>query len=352
MDDTIMAHEKLETRNEGSAVVALNEMQMAVAASQAGAPGDLWSCVADDCITGVLGPCLDAEARFALLQSSRNFHGLFQQHHHVSALLSFVAKGHQDKVERMPSLRLLLGKADVTDYSGRTFKNISAYQYALWALDRHMVRAIENRVRNTKGCEGDLIRTALLAQHQELQNAGLSYELAAVLQPKVAAYNPQALFAAYQEFIVNYHVLSTSAHYDDIDRLWYAIGEQQRLMPAHAIQAMLMHRNSIHLTTTVKQETLQRTNLCHYMTHKDELLYPREAPGGLGFDFALLLGRAQDKMGQTVRGRLGLLLPGFVVNDLDVLKTLFAAGAAEACLAPDFPPDLDVVAASSACASP
>ena len=33
---------------------------------------------------------------------------------------------------------LVLGKGACTDHAGRTFKEISGFQYALWALDWHM----------------------------------------------------------------------------------------------------------------------------------------------------------------------------------------------------------------------
>ena len=51
-----------------------------------------------------------------------------------------VAFGEQDEAKEMLKINpeLLLHKGDVTDYSNRTFKGITAFQYALWALDWHM----------------------------------------------------------------------------------------------------------------------------------------------------------------------------------------------------------------------
>jgi hypothetical protein len=66
----------------------------------------------------------------------------------VVKFLTFVAEGEQDKAEEMlsgnetkkvkgnPDLVLLSGT--VTDLSGRTFTGITAFQYAVWALDWHM----------------------------------------------------------------------------------------------------------------------------------------------------------------------------------------------------------------------
>jgi hypothetical protein len=55
-----------------------------------------------------------------------------------------VAYGEQEQAEMIlkEDPTLLLEKGEVTDYSGRTFKGITAFQYALWALDRHMWRMI------------------------------------------------------------------------------------------------------------------------------------------------------------------------------------------------------------------
>lgn len=58
----------------------------------------------------------------------------------LQEFLQAVAEGEQDKAEAMlkKNPALALTPTDVTDLSKRTFKNITALQYALWALDWHM----------------------------------------------------------------------------------------------------------------------------------------------------------------------------------------------------------------------
>jgi hypothetical protein len=58
----------------------------------------------------------------------------------VITLLQHVAFGEQDEAERIlkEDPTLLLRTGQITDHSGRTFQDITAFQYALWALDRHM----------------------------------------------------------------------------------------------------------------------------------------------------------------------------------------------------------------------
>ncbi|MFI4919595.1 MAG: hypothetical protein ACHP65_08570 [Legionellales bacterium] len=295
---------------------------------------DILSNMVTDCAADMLGSFLSTENKSTLTLLSKGLHGFFHTQKMVTALLSYVAKGRQDKVEQMPSPRLLLDKADVTDCSARTFKNISAYQYALWALDRHMVREIEKTARDAKGLEGDSIRAALLVQRQELQDEGLSYELDGVLQPKAVAYDPQPLFDAYQFYLDSYDGLAATRQWKQIDNLWYALGKQQRLMPVHAIHEMLTPQRSFYPAPTFTEETLQRTfNLFNYVQNRNELLNLNE----LGINFSLLRGCGHHGAAGGVAGGCGMM--HFAATDLAALKTLLAVRTMELRLAPDLTPN-------------
>ncbi|KTC64715.1 hypothetical protein Lade_2009 [Legionella adelaidensis] len=58
----------------------------------------------------------------------------------VTKLLEHIVHGKQDEAEELIKKypKLLTFRGDITDYSGRTFKNITPFEYTLWALDRHM----------------------------------------------------------------------------------------------------------------------------------------------------------------------------------------------------------------------
>ena len=63
----------------------------------------------------------------------------------VTDFLNFVAQGKQEEAEKMlkdislkDAQQLLLAQDDCIDYQGRTF-NCSAFEYAWWAKDRHML---------------------------------------------------------------------------------------------------------------------------------------------------------------------------------------------------------------------
>lgn len=72
-----------------------------------------------------------------------NEYARVQQPRTLKQLLLCTAHGKEDQIKKLfdisPALiRYLIEKSDVEDYSGRQFKNISAFQYALWARDWHM----------------------------------------------------------------------------------------------------------------------------------------------------------------------------------------------------------------------
>lgn len=64
----------------------------------------------------------------------------------LEQLLQFVAEGEQDKAEVLiqTDKNLLCHVGRMKDLSGREFKQITAFQYALWAMDYHMWRMIQN----------------------------------------------------------------------------------------------------------------------------------------------------------------------------------------------------------------
>ncbi|WP_131739701.1 hypothetical protein [Legionella adelaidensis] len=57
------------------------------------------------------------------------------------------------------SPKFLLERGDVTDWAGRTFENITAFEYALWAKDFKMIEMMLHCIPETEA--GDAIRAAL-----------------------------------------------------------------------------------------------------------------------------------------------------------------------------------------------
>ena len=146
----------------------------------------------------------------------------------LSRLLRLVAEGEQDQAEILlkgkppgmfsigavkgdPSLLLYYG--DVTDLSGRTFHNITAFQYALWALDWHMWKMIQKYLPEPIQVE----------QFAELESKGTRYGKHFCLD---------TLIEAMQTYNDKYEA------WDDKQRESHwckVVGGAQRLLPAHVI---------------------------------------------------------------------------------------------------------------------
>lgn len=96
----------------------------------------------------------------------------------INHLLSLVSQGNQTDAERLISLfpLLLTKRGRIEDYSGRIFENITAFEYALWALDvRHMSIMMVKALPKNK--QGDAIRIDLLDQFEKHKKEGISYRL-------------------------------------------------------------------------------------------------------------------------------------------------------------------------------
>ncbi len=135
----------------------------------------------------------------------------------LNTFLALVAEGEQDKAEALlqkhPAFGLCPG--DVTDLSKRTFKNITALQYALWSLDWHMWTMLLKYIPQKDAAEQ-------IAQSER----GLW-----VPQHGVSA-SWQNLLDALQKYID----LCNASKWSEAATQWdKQVGSLQRLLPAHVI---------------------------------------------------------------------------------------------------------------------
>jgi hypothetical protein len=82
----------------------------------------------------------------------------------------------KDLLQNSPEF--LIARGDVTDWAGRTFRNITAFEYALWAKDFKMIEMMLECTQNKPN--EDKFRTALLEQAKHVQapiyaGGGLTY---------------------------------------------------------------------------------------------------------------------------------------------------------------------------------
>ena len=95
----------------------------------------------------------------------------------VRKLLHHVTRGEHDAVKAMleKDISLIFKRGIVTDCSGRKFESISAFEYALWALDKHMWEAMIACIPQNE--EGRKVFTKLIAQYNKVNTDGVTYKL-------------------------------------------------------------------------------------------------------------------------------------------------------------------------------
>lgn len=112
-----------------------------------------------------------------LTQTSKDHLTLFQSLLDVRKLLHYVARGDHKAVEAMlkKDMSLIFKRGVVTDCSGREFENISAFEYVLWALDKHMWAAMIACIPQNE--EGRKVFARLIAQYNKVNTDGVTYKL-------------------------------------------------------------------------------------------------------------------------------------------------------------------------------
>ena len=173
--------------------------------------------------------------------------GLFKSHLYAEDLLK-------------KSPEFLLSRGNVTDWAGRTFKNITVFEYALWAKDFKMIQMMLDCIPATS--EGDEIRAQLLEQYKHVTaptyaGGGLTYTHT-YDRPNLDAsgipdgtttsvtemhtenhFDITPLCAAYQDYITHFYQNVDGSARTRLQRDAYwakLIGKLQRLLPVHVLQ--------------------------------------------------------------------------------------------------------------------
>ena len=128
--------------------------------------------MAKDVLKTVVGDLLDLKDKAKLAQTSKSHYILFKPQITAAKLLRHVAFGEQELAGNMvrDDPRLLLVPSPVTDYSGRRFPKVRAYELAWWYMDTHMCRMLESYM-DTK------IRSEMLKCVDAIEQHGLRLSL-------------------------------------------------------------------------------------------------------------------------------------------------------------------------------
>lgn len=112
-----------------------------------------------------------------LAMTSKYHLSLFQPMIDIRKLLHHVVHGNHEAVQTIlkKDMNLIFKRGKVTDCSGREFENVSAFEYALWALDKHMWAAMIECIPQTE--EGRKVFAQLIAQYKKIDTDGVTYKL-------------------------------------------------------------------------------------------------------------------------------------------------------------------------------
>jgi serine/threonine protein kinase len=187
----------------------------------------------------------------------------------LGQLLKCVVEGEQDQAEALikKDSKLLLAAGKVTDLSGRTFDNITAFQYALWAMDYHMWTMIQKY----------LPTEAQAKQHAILESKGTAHGKHFDLQP---------LLDALKTYVDKY-----DSFFFDKEKHWCKkIGGAQKLLPAHVVNEYCRPDRSFDPCPREWTTTVPRTRVVEIYDGskwvKGEWFTPPNSSDVLGVSFA------------------------------------------------------------------
>ncbi|BCA96882.1 hypothetical protein TUM19329_32430 [Legionella antarctica] len=170
-----------------------------------------------------------------LAQTSRSHSLLFKPVIDVRKLLHHVTRGEHDAVKAMlkKDTRLIFKRGVVTDCSGRAFDNISGFEYALWALDKHMWAMMLECIDQDE--EGRKVFEQLIVQYDKVNKNGVTYKL-----------NGNTITEQHFDFKnsiikeLQMQIDSINAHgtkdWDAIEKQWReGVGGAQKKFPIHVV---------------------------------------------------------------------------------------------------------------------
>ncbi|CZI42213.1 TPA: F-box protein [Legionella pneumophila] len=171
-----------------------------------------------------------------LVESSKIHLKLFKPLLDVQKLLHHTVRGEHDAVQSMlkKDINLFFMKGRVTDCSGRTFENISAFEYTLWALDKYMWEKMLPCIPKTE--KGKKILAELLFQYDEVNTNGVTYKLhGKPIREKHFDFKNTLI----KELQIQLDLLETpedDKNWDVIDKQWReGVGAAQKLLPMHVV---------------------------------------------------------------------------------------------------------------------
>lgn len=170
-----------------------------------------------------------------LAQTSKYHLALFKPLVDVRKLLHHVVRGQHDTVQSIltDDISLMFKRGKVTDCSGREFENVSGFEYALWALDKHMWAKMIACIPQNE--EGRKIFAQLIAQYNKVNTEGVTYKLngKTIIENHFDFESTIIKELQTQVDLINAPGVK---NWDVIDKQWReGVGGAQKLLPMHVV---------------------------------------------------------------------------------------------------------------------
>ena len=224
-----------------------------------------------------------------LAQTSKYHLALFQPMLDVRKLLHYVARGDHKAVEAMlkKDMSLIFKRGVVTDCFGREFENTSGFEYALWALDKHMWAAMIACIPQNE--EGRKVFAQLIAQYNKVNTDGVTYKLnGQTITEKHFDFN-NTIIKELQTQVDSINAPGTK-NWDAIDKQWReGVGGAQNLFPMHVVYEYCSDEPFYPVPKFTSQPKSSK-QFYNWATEKDENWF--NAGSKLSVDFAIYKGLA------------------------------------------------------------
>ena len=219
--------------------------------------------------------------------------------HKLSQFLHHVTHGNHEAVQDMLTgdFSLFYRNGQITDCSGRTFENISGFEYSLWALDKHMwTTIIECLPIDEKSIE---VYKLLKGQYDNVNTKGVTYSL-----------NEQTITEKHFDFgntiikELQTQVAALNApgprNIKAIDKQWREdIGGRQKLLPIHVVDEYCSNEPFDPVPQFTSQPKSDK-KFYNRITGKVENWFSPDSK--LGIAFAIVKGSAQGCMPSGLGG--------------------------------------------------
>lgn len=238
---------------------------------------------------------------------------LFKPMLDVRKFLGHVVRGEHEAVKALLAKDMsLMGKrGTVTDCSGRTFEHISAFEYALWALDKHMWTMMLECI--PKNEEGKKVLAKLLSQYDQVNTEEVTYRLHGKTITEKHFDFANTIIRELKTQVDSLKSPETK-NWNAIEKQWKeGVGGAQKLLPTHVVDEYCSKEPfyPVPKFTTRPKSSKQFYN---YTTQKNESWFSLDSR--LGVDFAIY-------KGPVVATRTSGAAPlKRVLHDLDVMTAL------------------------------